>query len=68
MPAMSLVPVARGPIIIADEMCGKAGLAILPNATFQRLWLDHKKLTCRFGGRDASLTDVHGSVVQDVLV
>ena len=31
------------------------------------LGLDHKKLTYRFGGRDVSLTDVHGSVVRDVL-
>jgi len=31
------------------------------------LGLDHKKLTYRFGGRDVSLTDVHGHVIQDVL-
>ncbi len=31
------------------------------------LGLDHKKLTYRFGGRDVSLTDVHGKVVKDVL-
>jgi hypothetical protein len=31
------------------------------------LGLDHEKLTYRFGGRDYRLTDVHGSVVKDVL-
>jgi arylsulfatase A-like enzyme len=31
------------------------------------LGLDHKKLTYRFGGRDVSLTDVHGHVVRDLL-
>ena len=28
--------------------------------------LDHEKLTYRFGGRDLSLTDVHGSVVRPI--
>ncbi len=31
------------------------------------LGLDHKKLIYRFGGRDVSLTDVHGRVIQEVL-
>ena len=31
------------------------------------LGLDHKKLTYRFGGRDVSLTDVHGHVVRELL-
>jgi hypothetical protein len=26
------------------------------------LGLDHQKLTCRYGGRDSSLTDIHGQV------
>jgi arylsulfatase A-like enzyme len=34
----------------------------------QLLGLDHKKLIYRFGGRDVSLTDVHGHVIQDILV
>jgi hypothetical protein len=34
----------------------------------QLLGLDHKKLTYRFGGRDVSLTDVHGTVIRDILV
>ena len=32
-----------------------------------QLGLDHRKLTFRFGGRDISLTDVHGQVVRDLL-
>src|SRR3984893_1440576 len=31
------------------------------------LGLDHKKLIYRFGGRDVSLTDVHGHVVSEIL-
>jgi len=33
----------------------------------QLLGLDHKKLTYRFGGRDVSLTDIHGHVVSEIL-
>jgi hypothetical protein len=33
-----------------------------------QLGLDHERLTFRFGGRDASLTDVHGRVVREILV
>ena len=32
-----------------------------------RLGMDHKKLTYRFGGRDMRLTDVHGEVVREIL-
>ena len=31
------------------------------------LGLDHERLTFRFGGRDMSLTDVHGRVVKEIL-
>ena len=31
------------------------------------LGLDHERLTFRYGGRDMSLTDVHGRVVEEVL-
>src|SRR5882724_2248499 len=31
------------------------------------LGIDHKRLTYRFGGRDVSLTDVHGHVIRDIL-
>lgn len=34
----------------------------------QQLGLDHERLTFRYGGRDVSLTDVHGAVVTDLLV
>ncbi|HYF00253.1 MAG TPA: DUF1501 domain-containing protein, partial [Planctomycetota bacterium] len=29
--------------------------------------LDHEKLTYRYAGRNFRLTDVHGSVVKDIL-
>ena len=32
-----------------------------------QLGLDHRRLTFRFGGRDVSLTDVHGRVVSELL-
>lgn len=32
-----------------------------------QLGLDHERLTFKFGGRDVSLTDVHGTVVRDLL-
>jgi uncharacterized protein (DUF1501 family) len=32
------------------------------------LGLDHERLTYRYGGRDYRLTDVHGHVVQEILV
>jgi hypothetical protein len=32
-----------------------------------QLGLDHEQLTYRFGGRDVSLTDVHGRVVHEIL-
>jgi uncharacterized protein (DUF1501 family) len=31
------------------------------------LGLDHQKLTFRYGGRDYSLTDIHGRIVREVL-
>ncbi len=31
------------------------------------LGFDHKRLTYRFGGRDVSLTDVHGQLIHDIL-
>ena len=31
------------------------------------LGLNHEKLTYRYAGRDFRLTDVHGSVVRDIL-
>jgi hypothetical protein len=39
------------------------------HATIMHLMgIDHKRLTFRFGGRDIRLTDVHGHVVNDILV
>jgi uncharacterized protein (DUF1501 family) len=38
------------------------------HATLLHLFgLDHQKLTYRYGGRDYSLTDIHGRVVKEVL-
>ena len=38
------------------------------NATLLHiLGIDHEKLTFRFQGRDFRLTDVHGTVVNDIL-
>lgn len=34
---------------------------------FHQMGIDHDRLTFRFGGRDVSLTDVHGRVVQELL-
>ena len=31
------------------------------------LGLDHERLTYRYGGRDMSLTDVHGHVIKEIL-
>ncbi|MBD3675393.1 MAG: DUF1501 domain-containing protein [Planctomycetaceae bacterium] len=39
------------------------------NATLlNRLGIDHERLTYRYQGRDFRLTDVHGNVVEDILV
>ncbi|MBM3801360.1 MAG: DUF1501 domain-containing protein [Acidimicrobiia bacterium] len=32
-----------------------------------QLGLDHRRLTFRFGGRDVSLTDIHGELIRDIL-
>jgi hypothetical protein len=54
----------------------EVGMRLVENVTevydlhatiLQLLGLDHKKLTYRFGGRDVSLTDIHGHVVRDIL-
>ena len=34
----------------------------------QQLGVDHEKLIFRFGGRDMTLTDVHGEIIEDILV
>lgn len=33
-----------------------------------QLGLDHEQLTFRFGGRDMRLTDVHGRILDDLLL
>ena len=49
--------VAENPLLIQD----------IHATVFHQLGLDHERLTYRFGGRDVSLTDVHGHVIQDLL-
>jgi hypothetical protein len=49
--------VAENPMTVHD----------LHATVLHQLGLDHRRLTFRFGGRDVSLTDVHGEVVRDLL-
>ncbi len=49
--------VAENPVTIHD----------IHATVFHQLGLDHRRLTYRFGGRDMSLTDVHGQVVHDLV-
>lgn len=49
--------VADNPLLIQD----------IHATVFHQLGLDHERLTYRFGGRDVSLTDVHGHIVTDLL-
>lgn len=49
--------VAENPLLIQD----------IHATVFHQLGLDHDQLTYRFGGRDVSLTDVHGHVVTDLI-
>ena len=46
---------------------GKVEIHDLHATMLHLLGIDHKRLTVRFGGRDMRLTDVHGSVVEDIL-
>jgi membrane-anchored protein YejM (alkaline phosphatase superfamily) len=49
--------VVENPLLIQD----------IHATVLHQLGLDHERLTYRFGGRDVSLTDVHGRVVQELL-
>jgi Uncharacterized protein conserved in bacteria len=49
--------VAENPMTIHD----------LHATILHQLGLDHRRLTFRFGGRDVSLTDVHGKIVHELL-
>lgn len=49
--------VAKNPLTIHD----------IHATILHQLGLDHERLTYRFGGRDVSLTDVHGRVVHELL-
>jgi hypothetical protein len=47
---------------------GKVEIHDLHATMLHLLGVDHKRLTFRFGGRDMRLTDVHGEVVNEVLL
>ena len=49
--------VAENPVAIHD----------IHATVLHQMGLDHEKLVFRFGGRDVSLTDVHGRVIQELL-
>ena len=49
--------VVENPLLIQD----------IHATVLHQLGLDHERLTYRFGGRDVSLTDVHGRVVRELL-
>lgn len=49
--------VAENPLMIQD----------IHATVLHQLGINHKQLTFRFGGRDVSLTDVHGRVVEELL-
>ena len=49
--------VVENPLLIQD----------IHATVFHQLGLDHDRLTYRFGGRDVSLTDVHGHVVNELI-
>ena len=46
----------------------KLGIHDLHATMLHLLGMDHTKLTIRFSSRDMRLTDVHGEVVQDILI
>lgn len=50
--------VVENPLLIQD----------IHATVFHLMGLDHERLTFRFGGRDVSLTDVHGRVVKELLL
>ncbi len=53
--------------VTGSAISGKVHLHDLHATVLHLLGLDHTKLTYRYGGRDFRLTDVHGSVVREVL-
>ncbi|HCE03681.1 MAG TPA: sulfatase [Acidobacteria bacterium] len=51
-----------------EAVGGKVHFHDLHATMLHLLGLDHKKLTYRYAGRDFRLTDVHGNVVNEILV
>lgn len=54
---------AFGNRVVDDELM----IQDIHATVFHQLGLDHERLTFRFGGRDVSLTDVHGRVVNELI-
>ena len=52
-----------GNTVVADELT----IHDIHATILHQMGLDHELLTFRFGGRDVSLTDVHGRVVRELL-
>ena len=52
-----------GNTVVADELT----IHDIHATILHQMGLDHEQLTFRFGGRDVSLTDVHGRVVRELL-
>ncbi|MDX1981380.1 MAG: DUF1501 domain-containing protein [Bryobacteraceae bacterium] len=50
-----------------SAVAGKVHLHDLHATILHLLGMDHTRLTYRYGGRDFRLTDVHGTVVKDIL-
>ena len=46
---------------------GKVHVHDLQATILHLLGLDHEKLTYRFQGRDFRLTDVHGTVIREII-
>ncbi len=53
--------------VSGSAVSGKVHLHDLHATILHLMGLDHTRLTYRYGGRDFRLTDVHGSVVRDIL-
>ena len=54
-------------LAIDPERMRSLGYAMVDRTIEHLLGLDHERLTYRYQGRDFRLTDVSGSVVQDLL-
>jgi hypothetical protein len=49
------------------KICDKVTMPDFHATILHLLGLDHERLTCRFGGRDHRLTDVHCQVARAII-